>query len=33
MHPDIMQALINEHLRDLGADVRAARRADKRRTR
>ena len=33
MHPDIMQALINEHLRELSADVRAARRADKRRAR
>jgi hypothetical protein len=30
MHPDIVQALMNEHMRELSADVRAARRAGKR---
>jgi hypothetical protein len=33
MHPDIMQALIKEHVRELSADVRAARKADKSRAR
>lgn len=29
MHPDIVKALMNEHMRELSADVRAARKADK----
>ncbi len=28
MHPDIVRALMNEHMRELSADVRAARRGD-----
>lgn len=30
MHPEIVKALMNEHMRELNADLRAARRADKR---
>jgi hypothetical protein len=30
MHPDIVKALMNEHMRELSADVRAALRADQR---
>jgi hypothetical protein len=26
MHPDILKAIMNEHVRDLNADVQAARR-------
>jgi hypothetical protein len=33
MHPYIVKALMNEHMRELNADVRAARRAAKRSTR
>jgi hypothetical protein len=33
MHPDIIRAILNEHVRELGNDVRDARRAGKRRTR
>lgn len=33
MHPDILKAIINEHLRELSADVQAARRARKDRAR
>jgi hypothetical protein len=33
MHPDIIQALMNEHVRELSADVRATRRARKDRAR
>ena len=29
MHPDIIRAIINEHLRDLGADAQIARRTRK----
>jgi hypothetical protein len=30
MHPDIIKALMNEHMRELSADILAARRADQR---
>jgi hypothetical protein len=33
MHPDILKAIINEHVRELSADVKAARRARKDRAR
>jgi hypothetical protein len=33
MHPDILRAIINEHVRELSDDVRDARRAGKGRTR
>jgi hypothetical protein len=33
MHPDILQALINEHVRDLNADLQKARRVRLGRTR
>lgn len=33
MHPDIVMALMNEHMRELNADVRATRRADDHATR
>jgi hypothetical protein len=29
MHPDIIKAIMNEHVRELSADIRAARRAGK----
>jgi hypothetical protein len=29
MHPDIIKAIMNEHVRELSADVRAARRSAK----
>jgi hypothetical protein len=33
MHPDIMRAIINEHVRELSNDMRDARRAGKGRAR
>ena len=33
MHPDILRAIIDEHVRELGNDVRDARRAGKGRAR
>jgi hypothetical protein len=33
MHPDIIRAIINEHLRDLGADAQTGRQTRKSRAR
>jgi hypothetical protein len=33
MHPDILQAIMNEHLRDLNTDLKSTRRELKRRAR
>jgi hypothetical protein len=33
MHPDILQAIINEHVRDLSADLKSTRRIAKRNAR
>jgi hypothetical protein len=33
MHPDILQAIMNEHVRDLRADLESTRRSLKRRAR
>jgi hypothetical protein len=33
MHPDILKAIMNEHVRELSADIQAARRSGKSRTR